>query len=177
MEGVVQTFKKGMKEQGKGSVETKLARFLLNYRTSPHTTTGETPSQLRSGHNFGTQIDLLKTNTAMKVEEAQERQKNQQDQHSRLRRLSVGGGVQTRNYSGNRKWTPGTIIQQTGPVSARIKLENGDIFRRYQDQLMALESQPIGELVPPSFEPELLFGNNARCASSQSCTTTVTQIE
>ena len=164
-----------MKKQGKGSVETKLARFLLNYRTSPHTTTGETPSQLRSGHNFGTQIDLLKTNTAMKVEEAQERQKNQQDQHSRLRRLSVGGGVQTRNYSGNRKWTPGTIIQQTGPVSARIKLEYGDIVRRHQ--LLALENQPIEELVSPSFEPELPLGNNARSASPQRSTTTVTQIE
>ena len=44
VERVVQTFKQGMKKQGKGSVETKLARFLLNYLTSPHTTTGETPS-------------------------------------------------------------------------------------------------------------------------------------
>ena len=140
VERAVHTFKQGMKKQRNGSVETKLARFLLNYRTSQHTTTGETPSRLGWGRNLRTQIDLLKPNTATKVEAAQARQKNQHDQHSRSRRLSVGGGVQARNYSGNRKWTPGTIIQQTGPVSARIKLENGDIVWRHQDQLLALES-------------------------------------
>ena len=112
----------------------------------------------------------------MKVEAVQARQNNQHDQHSRSRRSSVGGGVQARNYSGNRKWTPGTIIQQTGPISARIKLENGDIVRRHQDKLLALESQPIEGLVPPSFESELPFGNNARSASPQRSTTTVTQI-
>ena len=166
-----------MKNQGKGIVETKLARFLLNYRTSPNTTTGETPSQLRWGGNLRTQIDVLKPNTATKVEAAQARQKNQLGQHSRSRRLSVGGRVQTRNFSGNRKWTPGTIIQQNGPVSARIKLENGDIVKRHEDQLLAIESLPIEELVPPSFEAELPFGNNARSESPQRRTTTVTQIE
>ena len=146
-----------MKKQGKESVETKLAHFLLNYRTSRHTTTGETPSQLRWGRNLRTHIDLLKPNTAMKVEAAQARRKNQHDQHSRSRRLSVGGGVQGRNYPGNRKWTAGTIIQQTGPFCGRIKLENDDIVWRHQDQLLALESQPIEELITPSFEPELPF--------------------
>ena len=87
----------------------------------------------------------------------------------------MGDVVQARNYLGNRKWTPGTIIQQTGPVSARIKLENGDVVWRHHDQLLARESQPIEELVPPSFEPELPFGNNARSASPQRSSTTVTQ--
>ena len=54
VEKVVQTFKQGMKKQGKGSVETKLARFIISYRTSPQTTTGETPSQLRWGRNLRT---------------------------------------------------------------------------------------------------------------------------
>ena len=71
VEKVVQAFKQGMKKQGKGSVETKLARFIISYRTSPQTTTGETPSQLRWGHNLRTQIDLLKPNTVRKVEAAQ----------------------------------------------------------------------------------------------------------
>ena len=87
----------------------------------------------------------------------------------------MGDVVQARNYLGNRKWTPGTIIQQTGPVSARIKLENGDVVWRHHDQLLARENKPMKELVPPSFEPELPFENNARSASPQCSNTTAIQ--
>ena len=95
--------KQGMKKQGKGSIETKLACFLLSYRTTPQTTTGETPAQLRWSCTLRTQIDLLKPSVATKVDAAQARQKNQHDQHSKSRPLCVGDEVQARNYSGNRK--------------------------------------------------------------------------
>ena len=36
----VQTFKEGLKKMTEGSVETKLARFLFQYRLTPHSTTG-----------------------------------------------------------------------------------------------------------------------------------------
>ena len=47
VELAVQTFKQRMKKQGDGSVNTKLARFLLSYRITPQSTTGESPAQLR----------------------------------------------------------------------------------------------------------------------------------
>ena len=43
-ERAVPTIKQGMNEQVHGTVETKLAWFLLSYRTTPQTTTGETPA-------------------------------------------------------------------------------------------------------------------------------------
>ena len=103
VERAVQNFKQGMKKQHKGSIETKLARFLSSYRTTPQTTTGETPAQLRWSRALRTQIDLLKPSVATKVDAAQVRQKNQHDQHSKSRPLCVGDEVQARNYSGNRK--------------------------------------------------------------------------
>ena len=45
VERAVQTFKQGMKKHGDGSVDTKLARFLLSYQITPQSTTGESPAQ------------------------------------------------------------------------------------------------------------------------------------
>ena len=44
VELAVQTFKQRMKKQGDGSVNTKLARFLLSYQITPQSTTGESPA-------------------------------------------------------------------------------------------------------------------------------------
>ena len=112
-ERAVQTFKQGMKKQVQGTVETKLTRFLLSYRTTPQTTTGETPAQLRWGRLLKTHMDLLKPNVAAKVATAQTQQKAVHDQHSKPRAFSVG------------------------PVSAKIQLENGITIRRHHDQLLA----------------------------------------
>lgn len=37
----VQTFKQGLKRMQGGSLETKLSRFLCQYRITPHATTGQ----------------------------------------------------------------------------------------------------------------------------------------
>ena len=42
----VQTFKLGMKKPTDGMLETQVARFLFNYRITPQTTTGVSPSEL-----------------------------------------------------------------------------------------------------------------------------------
>ena len=154
VERAVQIFKQGMKKQDKGSIETKLARFLLSYRTTPQTTTGETPAQLRWSRALRTQIDLLKPSVATKVDAAQARQKNQHDQHSKSRPLCVGDEVQARNYSGNRKWIAGTIVKQTGPVSAQVELGNGTIVRRHR-QLLARQSQSTEQELPPQRQSEV----------------------
>ena len=45
-ERAVQTFKLGMKKQLTGSLQTKLSRFLFNYRLTSNTTTGVAPAEL-----------------------------------------------------------------------------------------------------------------------------------
>ena len=45
--------------------------------------------------------------------------------------------MSVRNYSRGTKWIPGTIIQETGPLSARIELEDGTVVRKHHDQLAA----------------------------------------
>ena len=69
-ERAVQMFKRGMKKQGQGSIETKLTCFLLSYRITPQTTTGESPTQLRWGCSLRSHLDLFRLNVGAKVSRA-----------------------------------------------------------------------------------------------------------
>ena len=110
VERAVQTFKQGMKKHGDGSVDPKLARFLLSYRITPQSTTGESPAQLRWGRSLRSHLDLLQPDVSTKVHLAQSRQKKQYDKHSRTHGVNLGDAVSVRNYSRGSKWVPGTII-------------------------------------------------------------------
>jgi len=61
-ERFVSIFKKAMKSMTseKISLETKVARFLITYRTAVNTSTGETPSMLMLGRRIRTRLDLVK---------------------------------------------------------------------------------------------------------------------
>ena len=120
-ERAVETFKQGMKKQVQETVETKVVRFLLNYRTAPQSTTGETPAQLRWWCSLRTHVDILKPNVAARVATAQTQQKNGHDRHSRTWSFSVADTVYARNYNGNGNWIPGTIVEATDPVSVKVE--------------------------------------------------------
>ena len=57
-ERAVQTFKQALRQMEGESVEDKLARFLLNYRITPHSTIGVSPAELLMGRKLRTRFDL-----------------------------------------------------------------------------------------------------------------------
>ena len=59
VERAVQIFKKGMKRVRSGSVNTRLSRFLLRYRITPHSATCSSPAELMMGKKLQTQLDLM----------------------------------------------------------------------------------------------------------------------
>ena len=65
-ERFVQTFKRAMKagEREGRSLKTRLAQFLLSYRSTPHATTNVSPSELFLQRKIRTRFDLLKPSTA-----------------------------------------------------------------------------------------------------------------
>ena len=154
VERAVRTFKQGMKKQSDGTVETKLNRFLLSYRITPQSTTGESPAQLRWGRSLRSHLDLLRPDVGIKVHAAQSRQKKQHDQHSQMRQVGVGDSVNVRNYSRGPKWVPGTVTQETGPLSARIELEDGTVVRKHHDQVVVRPAEgPWPAVTLPSKSP------------------------
>ena len=57
-EKAVQTFKDGMKKVKGDTLETKVARFLFNYRITPQTTTGLSPAEMLMSLRLRSALDL-----------------------------------------------------------------------------------------------------------------------
>ena len=142
-ERAVQTFKRAMKKGATGDVETKVARFLFNYRSTPHSTTGQTPAELLMGRPLRTHLHLMKPNTASRVQACQDRQKANHDYHAREREFFQGQSVQVQNVPGDRKWMPGRVAQKSGPLSYKVQLPHDRIIRRHVDHMRAhSENEP-----------------------------------
>jgi len=66
-ERAVRIFKEGCEKMENGSVQTKLSRFLLSYRTTPHSTTGVPPAELLMKRRLHTQLNRLVPSVANRV--------------------------------------------------------------------------------------------------------------
>ena len=74
-ERAIQIVKRGLKKVTSGSMNTHLAKVLFSYRITPQGTTGVSPAELLLGRRPHTWLDLLRPNTAGRVEERQQQQK------------------------------------------------------------------------------------------------------
>ena len=102
-ERAVQTFKQGMRKCNVGTLEERLARFLLNYRITPHSTTGQTPAELLMGRRIRSRLDLLHPDVSKEVRVSQERQKAGHDSHCKTQSFVVGDSVLARDFT-NTPW-------------------------------------------------------------------------
>ena len=141
-ERFVRTFKNAMKatKSSKGDIHQKLARFLLSYRTTPHTTTKETPAKLFLGRELRTRLSALKPNLANSI------QKKQSKHVKDSRILEIGDPVLVRDYRKDTdKWTKGVIISKLGPVTYQVELEDEIIWKRHIDQLKSIATSKLAE--------------------------------
>jgi len=74
-ERAVQTVEKGLKKEKSGNLTVRLAKVLLAYRITPQSTTGTSPAELLLGRRPRTRLDLLKPNTAERVERSNRNRK------------------------------------------------------------------------------------------------------
>lgn len=117
-----------------GTLKKKLSNFLLAYRTTPHTTTNETPAHLLMGRTLQTRLSRIKPDLSQTVRRKQE---NMSNQKGSIREFEKGERVQVRDYRQNSdKWVPGTILSKTGPLSYRVDVGPGSTWRRHTDQLV-----------------------------------------
>ena len=83
-ERAVQTFKEHLLRMKDGSIDTRISRFLFQYRTTPHTTTGVSPAELLLGRRPRTILDLLIPKISDIVQQKQEQQKSSHDKNARV---------------------------------------------------------------------------------------------
>ena len=135
-ERAVGIVKEGLKKQKMGSVETKLHRFLLTYRTTPHTTTGLSPSEMLFNRKVRTRLDLVQPSVERRVDQKQIQQKLYHDRAA-CRKFIVGSLVYIKNFGTGSKWLPGVVVKVTGPVSYVVKLSDGREQKRHVDHMLA----------------------------------------
>ena len=109
-ERAVQLVKRGLTEMKDGSIETRLARYMLTYRVTPLSTTGISPCKLLKGRQLRTILDAVQPSVGRKVHQSQEKMTNYYNQKSKERCFSPGDAVYVRNHTENSPmWTPAVL--------------------------------------------------------------------
>lgn len=108
-ERAVRIFKEGIEKMKEGSMKTKLSRFLLKYRITPHTTTGVAPAKLLMKRHLRTQLDLIQPNLEDRVRDKQSQQKSAHDHHARDRVIKTGDLVYAKDFRNPKAWISGTV--------------------------------------------------------------------
>ena len=97
-ERAVQTVKIALKKATTGtSLETRISRFLFQYRLTPHTTTGVSPAELLMNRRPHSRLDLLHPDVSSRVRDCQGIQKANHDCHTHQRKFVIGESVSVRN--------------------------------------------------------------------------------
>ena len=155
VERLVQTFKKAMKasEHDGRTHAQRLASFLLSYRSTPHTTTHETPSELFLKRKLRTRFDLLKPDVSKSVNVEQAKQKNNHNRGCQSREYFVGQNVQAHNFRAGPRWAPGIIVERLGPLTYLVQVNTGVFWRRHVDHLRPAHDKPLDENTTPNNAP------------------------
>ncbi|XP_014667918.1 PREDICTED: uncharacterized protein K02A2.6-like [Priapulus caudatus] len=156
-ERAVQSFKEGMKRMQTDSLQTRLTRWLANYRLTPHSTTGRSPAELLLRRRPKSRLDLVHPRTSTRVKEKQKTQKQQHNQHVQDRSFNPGDSVMARNFANGPTWLPGNLLRRIGPLSFTAQLQDGRIVRRHQDHLQCtgnLDAPAVPEQVEDPANPE-----------------------
>ena len=141
VERLVQTFKKSMKaSQYDGrSHSQRLASFLLSYRSTPHSTTHETPGDLFLKRKLRTRLDLLRPDVNNTVQNKQAMQIKNHDRHCRGRQYFVGQKVSVRNFRAGPPWSVGVIVERLGPLTYLVQVTSGVFWRRHVEHLRPID--------------------------------------
>ena len=133
-ERFVQTFKNAMKsyDANSSNVSMYISKFLLSYRTTPHTTTGVCPSFLLVGRRIRSKLDLMLPDSRSTNEDEMYRKLSE---IKKIRNFDVDDKVLVRNYSkSNQKWIPGIVSKKLGTLHYEVQID-GNVMRKHIDQL------------------------------------------
>jgi hypothetical protein len=152
-ERAVQSFKYSIdKMTDNASIETKVSRFLLSYRITPHTTTGQSPAEMLMKRQIRSRLDLARPDLEHRVQNKQQDQKSNHDKRTKLREFQTGATVYARNFARGPKWLPGTVVAELGPLSYRIELVDGRVWRRHVDHIMQRQND---DKTVPNIPPDI----------------------
>lgn len=122
--------------ENSGNQEEALHRFLMSYRTTPHSTTGCTPAELQCGRLMKTKVDLVRPSIRSHVLRQQFRQQLQASSGNRDRSFSYGNIVMAKDTI-RHSWVQAQVIHEHSPSMYFVKTIDGRLWMRHVDQLKA----------------------------------------
>ena len=131
-ERFVQTFKQSMRCYNATSenVSSCINKYLLSYRSTPHATTGASPSFLLMGRRLRNKLDLIKPDYISDLEH----QNFQKLEKIKIRSFPESAPVMVRRYNTPRKWMAGKVIKKLGNLHYHVEVD-GKICKFHIDQL------------------------------------------
>lgn len=137
-ERMVESFKNMVKKEDPAPSELDLfiARYLLNYRTSKHATTGRCPHEILFKLTPKTIMHRIHPCTSDFVLGKQLDQQDRSVSSQSNKQFFVGDRVLARDYrsSNSNKWILGTIVSRRAPLSFLVEVGQ-ELWRRHADQL------------------------------------------
>ncbi|XP_064464401.1 uncharacterized protein LOC135375670 [Ornithodoros turicata] len=110
----------------------RLSRKYSRNKNAKHATTGESPANLLLRRSLRTRLDLIRPSVAESVATSQLRQSGRAGREATF---ADGQHVYARDYQGASKWRRATVVCRRGPVSYKVQVPSGSIWRRHLDQL------------------------------------------
>ena len=153
-ERAVQTVKEALrKEAGGGSMKPKIARFMFQYRLTPHTTTGVAPAELLMNRRLRSRLDLLHPDVAERVRSRQQKLKAGHDHHCHQRSFTEGRPIWAKNHAPGPPWLAGTLRKLVSPERFVVQLEDGRTVDRHIDHCRSrVPTPPNGDPILPTSE-------------------------
>lgn len=124
-ERMVRSFKESMareRKSGNGNHDEALRKFLRSYRTTPHTSTNVSPSQMMFNRQPRSVLTLINPRRSHRTQ---------------LSKFNVADKVWITVNQGTKriKWIPATIKQKIGFLVYLVTLADGNVVKRHQNQL------------------------------------------
>jgi len=113
-------------KKGKGAIQVRLDKWLLPYRTAPHSVTGISPARRFLGRTLKTRLDLLfPSHNAERFKFTE----------LKTRQFEVGDLVWARDYVSSDFWRKGKVVEVTRPLTYIVQVQGKDEWRRLIDQM------------------------------------------
>lgn len=130
---------KAMRYDHDNNKNLELCKLLLQYRRTPHTVTGKSPSERVFGWQIRSRLDCMKPE--------KESRKSYLNKDKRVRDLNINTRVSVRDYF-NDRWKFGKILSRIGKLHYTIKLDDGRTWCRHIDQIREVSQNTLTRFAP-----------------------------
>ena len=117
------------------SLQHHFSNFLLKYCSTPHATTGVSPSSLFLHCQIRTRLDLIRPDYSSQVLAKRAQQNVQHDRRAQEREFCVEQSVMACNMHPGPDWVPAVVIERLGPLTYLVETTDHLLWKRHIDLL------------------------------------------